>query len=219
MRADKNRQSARADRPIRYPLGQRRPRRARTRPAHQFRTRPAPPGPVTAHRSRTTASVNPGPPPSPLSRDQQQKDRPQDQAIALLDAADSDADPQAARTAALVATLLFTGARGVRAARRGHRGPRHRPRAPGAARAPQGRQDPGPGASGPAAGRIDAYLAGRDDVTALPALPGQRGRAAAPGPVCHRLRGADVPGRGARPAPPPLRRLGRLAHTPKGEFR
>jgi integrase len=34
-----------------------------------------------------------------------------DQAIALLDAADSDAGPQAMRTAALVATLIFTGAR------------------------------------------------------------------------------------------------------------
>ena len=38
-----------------------------------------------------------------------------DQAIALLEAADSDAGPQAARTAALVATLLFTGARVYRA--------------------------------------------------------------------------------------------------------
>ena len=34
-----------------------------------------------------------------------------DQAIALLDAADADAGPQAARTAALVAALLYTGAR------------------------------------------------------------------------------------------------------------
>jgi integrase/recombinase XerD len=34
-----------------------------------------------------------------------------DQAVALLEAADGDADPQAARTAALVATLLYTGAR------------------------------------------------------------------------------------------------------------
>ncbi len=34
-----------------------------------------------------------------------------DQAVALLEAADGDAGPQAARTAALVATLLYTGAR------------------------------------------------------------------------------------------------------------
>src|SRR4051794_41487258 len=34
-----------------------------------------------------------------------------DQAFALLDAADSDAGPQAARTAASAATLLYTGAR------------------------------------------------------------------------------------------------------------
>ena len=34
-----------------------------------------------------------------------------DQAVALLEAADGDAGQQAARTAALVATLLYTGAR------------------------------------------------------------------------------------------------------------
>ena len=34
-----------------------------------------------------------------------------DQAVALLEAADGDAGPQAARTAALVAALLYTGAR------------------------------------------------------------------------------------------------------------
>ena len=101
-----------------------------------------------------------------------------DQAVALLDAADSDAGPQAARTAALVATLLFTGARVSEllgadiedlGTDRGHRVLRVRRK---------GGKVQALALPVPAAGRIDAYLADRDDVTALPAIPG--GTAAAP---------------------------------------
>lgn len=77
------------------------------------------------------------------------------------------------------------------AARRRCRGPGHRPRPPGAARLPQGRQGPGPGAPG-SIGRADRCLPGR---------PIRRRPAA--GPVCHRHRGANVPNRGPRPAVPP----------------
>lgn len=58
------------------------------------------------------------------------------------------------------------------AARRGRRGPGHRPRPPGAARSPQGRQVQALALPAPAAGRIDAYLAGRDNVTAFPGSAG-----------------------------------------------
>ena len=126
-----------------------------------------------------------------------------DQAIALLEAADDDAGPQAARTAALVATLLYTGARVSEllgadiedlGTDRGHRVLRVRRK---------GGKIQTLALPAPAAARIDAYLASRDDVTKLPAIPGRRGRAAAAGPVRHRHRGADVPGRGPRPAPSP----------------
>jgi integrase len=129
-----------------------------------------------------------------------------DQAIALLEAA--DAGPQAARTAALAATLLYTGARVSEllgadiedlGTDRGHRVLRVRCK---------GGKIQALALPAPAADRIDAYLATRDDVTALPAVPG--GTAAA-GPVRHRHRGADVPSRGPRPAAPPRprRRPGR----------
>jgi site-specific recombinase XerD len=95
-----------------------------------------------------------------------------DQAVALLAAADADAGPQAARTAALVSALLFTGARVSEllgadiedlGTDRGHRVLRVRRK---------GGKLQALALPAPAAARIDAYLAGRDDVTALPAVPG-----------------------------------------------
>jgi integrase/recombinase XerD len=95
-----------------------------------------------------------------------------DQAVALLAAADADAGPQAARTAALITTLLYTGARisellgadiedlGID---RGHRVLRVRRK---------GGKTQALALPAPAADRIDAYLASRDDVTALPVIPG-----------------------------------------------
>jgi integrase/recombinase XerD len=134
-----------------------------------------------------------------------------DQAIALLDAAASDAGPQAARTAALVATLLFTGARVSEllgadiedlGTDRGHRVLRVRRK---------GGKIQSLALPAPAAGRIDAYLAGRDDVTALPTLPGSAG--------APRRRVLFATGTGARMYRAEvrglLRRLGRAADLPE----
>jgi integrase/recombinase XerD len=135
-----------------------------------------------------------------------------DQAVALLEAADSDAGPQAARTAALVSALLYTGARVSEllgadiedlGADRGHRVLRVRRK---------GGKIQALALPAPAASRIDAYLAGRDDVTALPAVPG----AAATG----RRRVLFATGTGARmyraEVRALLRRLGRAAGLPAG---
>ena len=93
-----------------------------------------------------------------------------DQALALVHAADTAPGPQRARTAALVAVLLFTGARvcevigaDVRdlGADQGHR-------VLWVTRTNGGRQ--GLPLPGPAASRIDAYLAGRPGVTDVPVL-------------------------------------------------
>jgi len=98
-----------------------------------------------------------------------------DQAAAMLTAADRARGPQQARTAALVAVLLFTGARVSEicgadvedlGTDRGHRvlwvtrkgGKRQALALPG-----------------PAAARVDGYLATRRDLAAVPALRGQRG--------------------------------------------
>jgi len=98
-----------------------------------------------------------------------------EQAVALLDAADTDTGPQALRTAALVAALLFTGARISEllgadiedlGTDRGHRVLRVRRK---------GGKIQALALPAPAASRIGAYLAGRDDVTALPAVPGSPG--------------------------------------------
>ena len=134
-----------------------------------------------------------------------------DQAIALLDAADGDAGPQAARTAALVATLLFTGARVSEllgadiedlGTDRGHRVLRVRRK---------GGKIQALALPAPATGRIDAYLATRDDVTALPALPGSAGP--------PRRRVLFATGTGARmyraEVRALLRRLGRTAGLPE----
>ena len=92
------------------------------------------------------------------------------QALALVHAADTAPGPQRARTAALVTVLLFTGARvsevigadvGDLGTERGHRVLR-------VTRTNGRRQSltlPGPAAS-----RIDAYLAGRPGLTGVPAL-------------------------------------------------
>jgi integrase/recombinase XerD len=94
-----------------------------------------------------------------------------DQAAGLLAASDADPGPQAARTSALVATLLFTGARVSEllgadiedlGTDRGHRVLRVRRK---------GGKLQSLALPPPAADRIDAYLAGRDDVAALPAVP------------------------------------------------
>jgi site-specific recombinase XerD len=134
-----------------------------------------------------------------------------DQAVALLEAADADAGPQAARTAALVSALLYTGARVSEllgadvedlGADRGHRVLRVRRK---------GGKIQALALPAPAAARIDAYLAGRDDVTALPAVPGSP--AAAP-----QRRVLFATGTGARmyraEVRAVLRRLGRAAGLP-----
>jgi site-specific recombinase XerD len=98
-----------------------------------------------------------------------------DQALALLHAADTAPGPQHARTAALVAVLLFTGARvsEIIGADVEDLGPEQRRRVLWVTRSGGRRQSlPLPG---PAASRIDAYLARRADLTG-PALPsGQLG--------------------------------------------
>ena len=133
-----------------------------------------------------------------------------DQAVALLDAADADAGPQAARTAALAATLLYTGARVSEVlgadiedlgTDRGHRVLRVRRK---------GGKIQALALPAPAAARIDAYLAGRDDVTRLPAIPG--------GTAAARRRALFATGAGARmyraEVRALLRRLGRAAGLP-----
>ena len=133
-----------------------------------------------------------------------------DQAVALLEAADGDAGPQATRTAALVATLLYTGGRVSEllgadiedlGTDRGHRVLRVRRK---------GGKIQALALPAPAADRIEAYLAGRDDVTALPAVPGGTGVA--------RRRVLFATGTGARmyraEVRTLLRRLGRAAGLP-----
>jgi Phage integrase family len=135
-----------------------------------------------------------------------------DQAIALLDAADAYAGPQAARTAALAATLLYTGARVSEllgadiedlSTDRGHRVLRVRRK---------GGKIQALALPAPAASRIDAYLARRDDVTTLPAVPG--------GTAAPRRRVLFATGTGARmyraEVRTLLRRLGRAAGLPAG---
>jgi integrase/recombinase XerD len=93
-----------------------------------------------------------------------------DQVLALVHAADTAPGPQRARTAALVTVLLFTGARvsevigadvGDLGTERGHRVLR-------VTRASSQRQSLA--LPGPAASRIDAYLAGRPGPTGVPVL-------------------------------------------------
>ena len=111
-----------------------------------------------------------------------------DQAAALLAADDADVGPQAAQTAALVATLMFTGARVSEllgadiedlGTDRGHRALRLRRK---------GGKFQSLALPAPADTRIEAYLAGRDEVTALPTSRRHGDRGAAAGAVRHRHR-------------------------------
>jgi integrase/recombinase XerD len=95
-----------------------------------------------------------------------------DQALALIAAADEARGPQQARTAALIAVLLLTGARigEVTGADvedlgtdRGHRVLRV---------TRKGGRRQALVIPGPAAERLDAYLAAREDLASLPVLPG-----------------------------------------------
>lgn len=115
--------------------------------------------------------VQPDPPvPSALTREQ---------ALALVRAADSVRGPQRARTAALVAVLLFTGARvsEVISADVEDLGT-HQERPVLWVTRKHGRRQ-GLALPGPAAARINAYLASRADLTGVhlhPARPGPRAR-------------------------------------------
>jgi site-specific recombinase XerD len=134
-----------------------------------------------------------------------------DQALALLAAADRARGPQRARTAALVAVLMFTGARVSEitgadiedlGTDRGHRVLRV---------TRKGGRRQALGLPAPAADRLDAYLAERGDVASLPALPGQPGTPRSRRPLFATDRGArlfpaDVWGL--------IRRIGRAAGLP-----
>lgn len=131
-----------------------------------------------------------------------------EQALALLAAADAAPWPQAPRNAALAALLLFTGARVGEAVGatladlgmdRGHRvlwvtrkGGKRQPLVLPA----------------PVLTRLDAYLAGRDDLAHVPAVAGSTGR--------DRPLIATASGRQMRPADvwALMRRLGKLAGLP-----
>jgi site-specific recombinase XerC len=93
-----------------------------------------------------------------------------DQALALVHAADTAPGPQRARTTALLAVLLFTGARvsEVTGADVGDLGTDQGHRVLRVTRANGRRQ--GLTLPGPAAARIDAYLAGRAGLTGVPVL-------------------------------------------------
>ena len=93
-----------------------------------------------------------------------------DQALALIRAADTAPGPQRARTAALVAVLLFTGARvsEVIGADAGDLGTEQGHRVLRVTRANGRRQSLA--LPGPAASRIDAYLAGRPGLRGVPVL-------------------------------------------------
>jgi len=136
-----------------------------------------------------------------------------DQALALLAAADSARGPRCARTSALVAVLLFTGARVSEVTGadiedlgtdRGHRVLRV---------TRKGGRRQALGLPAPAAERLDAYLATRGDVESLPAPPGQ------PGPPWPR-RALFATGHGGRLFPADVwqlvRRLGKAAGLPVG---
>jgi len=106
--------------------------------------------------------AGPGRPPTPALTP--------DQALALIHAADTAPGPQRARTAALVAVLLFTGARvsEVTGADVGDLGTEQGHRVLRVTRTSGRRQSLA--LPGPAASRIDAYLAGRPGLTGVPVL-------------------------------------------------
>jgi integrase/recombinase XerD len=122
-----------------------------------------------------------------------------DQALSLLRAADTSPGPQRARTAALAAVLLFTGARvcEVISANIEDLGTEHGHRVLRVARI-DGRRHSLPLPS-PAATRIDTYLAGRADLTSRPALFATRtGGRLFPADVQHAMR--RLAGRAGLPA-------------------
>lgn len=134
-----------------------------------------------------------------------------EQALALLSAADAARGPQRLRTAALIATMLYSGARLAEATgadiedlgmSEGHR-------VLWVTR--KGGKRQGLVLTAPVAERIDAYLASRQDVQSLPALPGEPG---APRP----RRVLFVAETGARLKEPDVwhlvRRLGKAAGLP-----
>ena len=155
---------------------------------------PASPGPAPA---RT-------PPPRPALT--------QDQALALIHAADTAPGPQRARTAALIAVLLFTGARlsevtGADVADLGTSGGR---RVLWVTRA-DGRRHGLP-LPGPAASRIDAYLASRPGEAGDQALFATRtGRRLFAADVRHTLRRLATRAGPARPTRPATWDRGRSA--------
>jgi integrase/recombinase XerD len=134
-----------------------------------------------------------------------------DQALALLAAADQARGPKRPRTSALVAVLLFTGARVSEitgadiedlGTDRGHRVLRV---------TRKGGKRQALGLPAPAAERLDAYLTARDDMDSLPALPGQPG-------VPRPQRALFATGNGRRMFPADVwqlvRRLGKAAGLP-----
>lgn len=137
-----------------------------------------------------------------------------DQALALIAAADQARGPQAARTSALIAVLLLTGARVSEltgadledlGTDRGHRVLRV---------TRKGGRRQALGVPAPAVKRLDAYLAARGDLASLPGRAGPaRDGAGAAGAVRHAGRGPAVPRR--RLAPDPAARpVGRAARRP-----
>ena len=98
-----------------------------------------------------------------------------EQALALLAAADNARGPQRLRTAALIATLLFSGARLAEAtgADIADLGMSEGHRVLWVTR--KGGKRQGLVLTAPVAERIDAYLASREDVESLPAVPGEPG--------------------------------------------
>ena len=149
-------------------------------------------GHITASPAASIARPRPGPhtPAAPALT--------QDQALALIHAADTVPGPQRARTAALIAVLLFTSVRlsevtGADVADLGTSGGR---RVLWVTRADGRRQDlPLPG---PAASRIDAYLASRAGSSAIRHQDRQaairRRRTPDPAPPRHPGRAARRPG-------------------------
>ena len=172
-----------------------RPARPASSPPSRAGT-PGWPGAGTSPPARPPASPGPGPARTPRPR----PGLTPDQALALMRAADTAPGPQRARTAALMAVLLFTGARlseviGADVGDLGTSG------APGAVGHPRQRPPPGPAAARP--GRIpDRRLPRRP--------PGPAGR---PRAVRHRDRQTAVRRRRAADRAPP-RHPGRPARRP-----
>ena len=125
----------------------------------------------------------------------------QDQALALIHAADTAPGPQRARTAALTAVLLLTSCPPQRDHRRRRRRPRHQRRSPGATGHPRQRPAPRPATARPR----------RDPDRRLPRQPGRPGRRSSA--VRHQDRQSAVRRRRTPDLAPP-RHTGRPARRP-----